>query len=205
MRFNDVMKSSKFMVIRPPVERLSSAFFDKFLVPSVNNIPPEPFVDEFLKKNNFKLNNICLFDFIKTCLKSDPRSLNDHFRPQSWMIAFDTYDLILPMNKLKEISFLSINDKTIPLPKPRNVNVLAKDPVSTARESNIDEKLRDISSTSISQLVDQIAQGTLKLPSARVWTQENTGINIEESKYYKIDSLVFNEAVKNFEKNIIIR
>ena len=66
-------------------------------------------------------------------------------------------------------------------------------------------KLRDISSTSISQLGDQIAQGTLKLPSARVWTQENTGINIEESKYYKIDSLVFNEAVKNFEKNIIIR
>ena len=200
-RFEDLLSRPKFAVIRPPLERLASAFFDKFLRTYVDNISTESFVDAFLKQSGFKLSDISLLDFIKFCVQSNPRTLNDHFKPQSWMLAFESYDLIVPMNSLKKINFLSFNSKRVVLPSAKNVNTLAANPDSvkaSTSDSQIDFEY--IAKSSVSQIAQDISEGKIKLPSAHLWNMENLRLDLSNLSDYRYDQLVYDRSLDRFSK-----
>lgn len=108
---NNILNSTKLIVLRNPFKRLVSAFLDKIARPEKQFIGMEgnkhifksqgKKVDEI--NNLIKSNNTATFlEFVQYLSKTPDIHLDEHWRSQSSFCMLDDYDLIFPLERLEQ-------------------------------------------------------------------------------------------------------
>jgi hypothetical protein len=108
---NNILKSTKLIVLRNPFKRLVSAFLDKIATPQQQNIGLEGNKNIFKSQGKkedeindlIKSNTTATFlEFVQYLSKTPDIYLNEHWKSQSSSCLLDEYDLIFPLERLEE-------------------------------------------------------------------------------------------------------
>lgn len=135
-----ISNAINLVVVRDPVQRLLSAFLDKFCTAYKN---PEAFVTRFISDNSSDLSVINFSEFLDILNKayvSDKSSLNEHWDDQFKFIAdFKEYDIKIDFGSLKSLTEIKYNDLILPV-KTIDVHATPKSKTYVRNAHNLSAK-----------------------------------------------------------------
>jgi hypothetical protein len=108
---NNILNSTKLIVLRNPFKRLVSAFLDKIATPQQQLVGFEGNKNIFKSqgKKEHEINNLIksnttatFLEFVQYLSKTPDIYLNEHWRSQSSFFLLDEYDLIFPLERLEQ-------------------------------------------------------------------------------------------------------
>jgi hypothetical protein len=120
--------------VRPPLERLRSAFIDKFVRPTASELfpPARELLEDWFRTNKGSCadfeRRISFREFVEFVVEADRSHLDRHWRPQSSFLVSETHVRLLPISEIGR-SLDAISSQFGPDPVSTDpINVTRKEP-----------------------------------------------------------------------------